>query len=261
MLDLGTPRAVNEVKLYLLDDGQDQPIAAPAEYRLEFATGNAPWKPVPGQARTPDKPAGHLPNIIRFPEIKITKLRVLFKNAPGKKSGMTEIEAWGPDKRPYVPASPPAGNFAFNADPKQDYPKASASFSDKFGGAPEKAIDGKISYRPTPMNRWTSFESPNTNDWLEVDFGTRKQVGRVLLHIFSDGGGVREPKSYVIEGWTGSEWKAAPKPVYDPAKPTGSMINTVTFPPISTTKIRAVFTHIGEGNSRSGLTEIEVWEK
>jgi len=111
------------------------------------------------------------------------------------------------------------------------------------------------------VNRWTSYESPNTSDWLAVDFGGKKQVGRVLLHVFSDGGGVREPKSYVVEGRTGSEWKAVPGQTNDPAKPTGSMINTATFPPVSTSKIRVVFTHIGEGKSRSGVTEIEVWEK
>ena len=111
------------------------------------------------------------------------------------------------------------------------------------------------------MNRWTSYGSPNSSDWLEVDFGAKKQFSRVLLHIFSDGGGVQPPKSYVIEGWNGTAWIAIPKQVCDPVKPTGSMINTVTFPAISTSKIRIVFTHLGQGETRSGLTELEVWEK
>jgi hypothetical protein len=260
-LDLGTPRAVNEVKLYLLDDGEGKPVVAPAAYRVEFANGTDAWKPIPGQTCEPKLPTGHMANLVRFPEMKIERLRVMFKNAPGKKSGMTEIEAWGPDVQPYVPARPPVGNLAYNPSPKVGFPKATASASDKFGGTPENAIDGKIIYRPTPLNRWTSYESPNASDWLEVDFGEKKKIGRVLLHIFSDGGGVRPPKSYSIEGWTGTEWIAIPKQTYDPVKPTGSMINTTTFPPISTSKIRVVFTHHGEGNSRSGVTEIEVWEK
>jgi hypothetical protein len=261
VLDLGMPRAVNEVKLFLLDDGGDQPVAAPAAYQLEYANGADPWKPVPGQVRTPEKPTGRMPNIIRFPEMKIEKLRVTFSNAPGRKSGMTEIEAWGPDTRPYVPARPPAGNIAFNPKPKEGFPKATASFSDQFGGIPENAIDGRISYRPTPMNRWTSYGSPNASDWLEVDLGEKKKVGRILMHVFSDGGGVRPPKSYVIEGWTGREWKAIPNQSHDPAEPTGGMINTTTFPPVSISKLRVVFTHIGQGDSRSGVTELEVWEK
>lgn len=261
VLDLGMPRAVDEVRLYLLDDGGEQPVAAPAGYQLEHANSGDSWKPVPGQVRTPEKPAGRMPNIIRFPEMKIRKLRVLFKNTPGRKSGMTEIEAWGPDTRPYVPARPPAGNIAFNPKPKEGFPKATASFSDQFGGIPENAIDGKISYRPTPMNRWTSYGSPNASDWLEVDLGEKKKVGRVLMHVFSDGGGVRPPKSYVVEGWTGSEWKPIPNQKQDPAEPTGGMINTTTFPPVSISKLRVVFTHIGQGDSRSGVTELEVWEK
>ena len=59
---------------------------------------------------------------------------MLLTNARGRKSGMTELEAWGPGTRPYVPARPPAGNLAFNPNPKEGYPKASASFSDRFGG-------------------------------------------------------------------------------------------------------------------------------
>jgi hypothetical protein len=39
------------------------------------------------------------------------------------------------------------------------------------------------------------------------------------------------------------------------------MINTATFPAISTSRIRVVFTHHGEGNSRSGVSEIEIWER
>ncbi len=261
ILDFGTSRAMNEVKLFVLDDGESHAIAAPTAFKLEYSESDGPWMIVPGQTRTPEHPAGHLPNTIRFPEMKVEKLRVMFKNAPGKKSGLTEIEAWGPDQSPYPVAAPPAGNLAFNPDPTKGFPHASASFSDQFGGMPERAIDGRISFRPTPMNRWTSYGSPNTRDWLEVDFGEKKRIGRVILHIFSDGGGVIPPKDYVIEGWTGSEWTAIPKQTYNPEKPTGGMANTVTFPPILIEKFRVVFYHMGGGDSRSGVTELEAWEK
>ncbi len=260
-LEFGTPRALNEVRLYLLDDGEGHTIAAPSAYKLEYAGGDGDWKDLPNQARKPEKPAGRMPNVIRFPEMKIEKLRVMLKNAPGKKSGMTEIEAWGPSEMPYPIAPPPAGNLAFNPKPLEGFPHASASFSDQFGGKPEFAIDGKLSFRPTPMNRWTSFGSPNETDWLEIDLSSKKKIGKVMVHIFSDGGGVKPPKSYTIEGWTGGVWKAIPKQAHDPEQPTGGMVNTVTFPPVSTDKIRAVFTHIGEGDSRSGVTEMEIWEK
>lgn len=261
ILNLGTSRAVDEVKLYLLDDGEGHDIAAPLAYKLESMDGEGPWREIPNQKRSPKTPAGHMPNDIRFPEMQVSKLRVMLKNAPGKKSGMTEIETWGPSVRPYPVAPPPAGNLAFNPDPKKGFPRASDSFSDQFGGTPDRAIDGKLSFRPTPMNRWTSYGSPNPDDWLEVDFGEKKKVGRAILHLFSDGGGVKAPKNYMVEGWTGTEWKEIPNQKMNPEEPTGGMANTVTFPPVTVDKLRVVFTHIGQGDSRSGVTELEVWEK
>ena len=260
-LDLGMPRGVNEVRLYLLDDGPDAPVTAPAGLQLQYAAEDGSWKPVPGAQCSPEKPAGRMPDRIRFPETKVAKFRVLIANAPGKKSGLTEIEAWGPAPRPYPVAPPPPGNIAFNPNPKDGFPKASASFSDKFGGLPEKTIDGKISFRPTPTNRWTSYESPNESDWLELDFGAPRKIGRVVVHVFDDGGGVRAPRAMGVEGWDGSSWKPVAGAVANPTKPSGGMANTLTFAPVTVAKVRVVFTHIGEGNSRSGATEIEVWEK
>ena len=126
---------------------------------------------------------------------------------------------------------------------------------------PESAIDGRIIYRATPTNRWTSYGSPHESDWLEVDFGAAKKVGRVVLHIYDDRGGVRPPKRVVVERWTGSAWEIVPEQGSSPGQPAGSAANTITFPPVDTSKLRVVFTHIGEGNSRSGVTEIEIWER
>ena len=70
---------------------------------------------------------------------------------------------------------------------------------------------------------------------------------------------MQAPKDYHLEGWTGSEWKKIPDQVKSPAVPTGNMGNTVTFPQVKLPKLRVVFTH--KGNARSGVTELEVWEK
>jgi hypothetical protein len=42
-----------------------------------------------------------------------------------------------------------------------------------------------------------------------------------------------------------------------PDRPTGGAVNTVTFKPVRTPKVRIVFTH--RGKSRSGVTEVEMW--
>ncbi|MFP6897908.1 MAG: discoidin domain-containing protein [Roseibacillus sp.] len=266
-VDLGMPRAITQVKLYLLDDGEGQPVAAPEGILLEYSDGDDAWKPVSiaGQAPRRPKPAGRRPYTIRFPEVKAQKLRASFIHAAGRRSGITEFEVWGPVTKgnPYAPAPPPAGNIAYNSDPKGGgFPKASASFHDRYGGIPASAHDGRIVYRATPTNRWTSYGSPNKDsDWFALDFGEKKNVARVVLHIYDDRGGVQAPKSYRVEQWTGEAWLGIPNQIKIPTKPAGSAVNTVTFPPVETSKLRVVFTHIGKGNTRSGLTEIEVWEE
>jgi hypothetical protein len=253
-VDLGAPRRIDTIKLYFLDDGTD--VVAPASYEVEVGHGET-WKPIADQSRSPQKPQGHRPNVITFAPMDVQQFRVVLTHGAGGKSGLTEIEAWGAGALPYKPAPPPAGNLAYN--PKPDgFPKATASFSDRFGGTPDKAIDGKIIFLPTPMNRWTSYGSSDASDWLQIDFGQEKELGRVVLHIYDDRGGVQPPAKYVIQTSAGSHWRDVENPTMNPADPTGGMANTVTFKPVKTSKIRVVFTH--KGKARSGVSEIETWQ-
>jgi hypothetical protein len=255
-VDFGTPRPVDTVKLYFLDDAGQ--ILAPASYAIEYWNEGA-WKPIPGQKHFPDRPIGHRPNSVTFPAMDVQKLRAVLTNADNGKSGLTEFEAWGDAKAgQYTPAPPPAGNLAFN--PKTEgFPKASASFSDRFGGTPDKAIDGRINFQPNPMNRWTSYGSPNKTDWLEVDFGAEKEIGRAELYIYDDRGGVQAPEKYAIQYWADGHWHDAQAQTAEPAVPTGGMDNTVTFKSVKTSKMRVIFTN--KGNARSGVTEMEVWRE
>ena len=257
VVDFGAPRSIDTVKLYLLDDGDGAGVKAPKSFELEYFDG-ANWKLVANQERSPPQPTGRRPNMIRFPVKEVTQLRIVMQHVPGGGSGLTELEAWGPGKLPYTPPPPPAGNLAFNGTGK-GYPQATASYTDRFGGAPAKAIDGKIIYQPTPMNRWTSYESPNKEDWLQIDFGQTQEIGRVVLHLYDDRGGVQPPRDYHIEVWTGDAWRQVTAKARDPQSPTGSLANTITFTPVTTSKVRVVFTH--QGKARSGVTELEIWRQ
>ena len=62
----------------------------------------------------------------------------------------------------------------------------------------EVELDSSL-VQPNPMNRWTSYESPNKEDWLEIDFGKTQEIGRVVLHLYDDRGGVQPPQDYNIE--------------------------------------------------------------
>jgi hypothetical protein len=195
---------------------------------------------------------------VSFPTLAIQKLRIVFTHGKGGRTGLTELEAWGELAGAFQIAPPPGGNLALNLR-GEGFPKANASFHDVFGGVPRLANDGKTVYRPNPINRWTSYGSPNATDWLEVDFGEPKEVGRLELCLYDDRGGVQPPASYTVQLWTGSEWQEAPGQTKTPAKPVGSAVNTVAFPRLTTAKFRVVFTH--QGNSRSGVTEILAWKE
>ena len=254
-VEFGTTRAVNAAKLYFLDD--EKGVVPPAEFDLEYWDGKV-WRPVPGQTRTPEKPTGRRANVVRFPVLEATRVRAVFRHAAGGKAGLTEFEVWGDAKLPVEPAPHPAGNLAHNPGDKP-FPKASASYADRFGGKPALAIDGKTNFLPSPTNRWTSYESPNETDWLEVDFGAAKAFSRVELAIYDDRGGVQPPTRYEVEHWDGKAWRAVTGAVRVPDKPAGGQFNEVRFDRVTAGKVRVVFTHAGK--ARSGVSEILVWNE
>jgi hypothetical protein len=143
--------------------------------------------------------------------------------------------------------------------PGNEYPKASASHSDRFGGTPEKSNDGKTVFDPNPVNRWTSYESTQSEDWLELDLGQPKTFSRLELAIYDDRGGVQAPESYRIEIWQEGKWVGVSDEVRAPEKPVGSQWNRVTFSKVTSSKVRIVFRH--KLPAKSGVTEIMLWEE
>jgi hypothetical protein len=251
-IDFGVQRPVHTVKLYLLDDGQR--IVPPAKIALEYWKGSE-WEPIPNQARLPAQPTGRRANTIRFPELTTQRLRVVLTHAACAKSGLTELEVWGDARLPVEPASPPAGNLALNPQGK-GFPKAEASFTSRYDRV-EMANDGIMNFNAAPHNRWTSFESPHKSDWLAINFGEPKRVGRVELAIYDDHGGVQPPADNKVEYFDGKDWRAVENVSRSLQRPTGGQYNEVRFDAVKTAKIRVVFVH--RGNARSGVSEILIW--
>ena len=256
-IDFGTPRPIESLKLFFLDDGSESRIVPPESVTVEgYAQGK--WFSIADQNATLKNVVGHKPTSIALKQVSLEKVRVTMQHASGGKSGLTEIEAWGPATLPLKAASPPAGNHAYN-DGSAPFPQATASHSDRFGGLPKNAIDGKVVFPPTPMNRWTSYESPNAQDWIQVEFKEPRKIGRAELYIYDDRGGVQPPKEYWAEYWTGKEWKRVSNEKHEPATPTGSVMNTCRFQAVETTKMRIVFVH--KAPAKSGVTELEFWSE
>jgi len=255
VIDFGEKRTIHTAKLYFLDD--EKKVVPPAQFDLEYWDEKA-WQPIPIQARAPEMPTGRRANAIRFPAVTAEKVRAVFHHADGGKSGLSEFEVWGDSNLPLAQPSHPPGNVAYNPGDKL-FPKATASFTDRFGGKPMSAIDGRTNFLPSPTNRWTSYESPNETDWLEVDFGSRKQFTRIELAIYDDQGGVQPPTKYQVEFWDGQAWQPVSNAKKSPQKPIGSQFNEVRFDQVKADKVRVVFTHAGK--ARSGVSEIFVWNE
>lgn len=255
-VDLGMPRPVELIKLYVLDDTgvPESNVRAPEAIRLESWTGQA-WQPVKFTAASTTI-EGHRPHTLQFPLLETAKLRITLKHAGRSRTGLTELEVWGKAKLPLQSLPHPTGNLAYN-DGTKPHPIASASFHDRFGGLPRLANDGITNFLPTPTNRWTSYESPDAQDWLELDFGTSIEFRRVELAIYDDRGGVQKPSDYEIQTWQEGNWQSVEGTVLNPQQPTGGQWNTARFIPVRSNKLRIVFTN--QGKARSGVTEVMVW--
>jgi hypothetical protein len=252
VLELGAKRRLHTVKLYLLEDGPA--LAAPEKIDLEYHDGKA-WQKVSETTRVPAQPEGRRANTIGFREVSTDRFRLTLTHRGKARTGLSEIEAWGDVVLPVAAPPPPAGNLAYNPTGK-GFPRLSASHTSRFDQV-SMANDGIISYQNRPHNRWTSYDSPNASDWLEVDFGTAKTVSRIELAIYDDRGGVQAPARYTVEYHDGKTWREASNQKKMPAVPVGGQLNEVRFDAVKTSKVRVVFTH--RGKARSGVSEILVW--
>ena len=276
VLDLGIPRRVDTLSLFLLDDeptllagtadaavpGRDaapSDVRAPKAISIETWNGTG-WEPLPITVRLPQRPAGHMANHLRFAPRELAKLRITLEPRPGMRVGLSEMELWGDAILPLVPAPPPTGNLAFNpgGEGSPEYPKATASHTSRYDQV-ERSIDGIVSYQTNPNNRWTAYESPHESDWLEVDFGEPRTFARLEVALYDDRGGVQPPERLHVEVLAAGEWTAVSDAIHTPHKPLGNALNEVTFTPVTAAKLRVVFTH--RGASRSGVSEIFVWEQ
>jgi hypothetical protein len=114
-----------------------------------------------------------------------------------------------------------------------------------------------INFLPTPTNRWTSYESPNERDWLELNFGEAREFRRIELAIYDDRGGVQAPRGFELEYWDGANWQAIPDVEKTPQQPVGGELNTARFEPITASKLRIWFQHASP--AKSGVTEVLIW--
>lgn len=247
-LDFGAPRAVDELRLYFVDDGEGAAVRAPAGYAVETWTRGA-WRAVASQRRTPRDPEGRRANVVAFPRLTTSKLRVVLVHRAGARSGLTELEAWSRAPLDTTPPRATSSDLALGA-------RASASFTGRSDGV-EQVNDGVIAFTRYSRNRWTAYGTPNASDWIQLDLDSTRTVRTVELYLWGDDRGVKAPKRYTVEYWTGRDWSEAAVVSRRPEQPLASAVNTVIIRPVRTTKLRVVFEH--DRPAASGVTEVEVY--
>lgn len=120
------------------------------------------------------------------------------------------------------------------------YPAASASAGTAASGV-DQAVDGRIWFFPNVRNYWSSAGSTAGRPWFAVDFGPERRIGSVQLSFFADGTTFQAPTTYVIQSWTGTSWRDVPNAHATPAQPVANGENTVTFPAVTTSRLRVRF--------------------
>ncbi|MFI7204499.1 discoidin domain-containing protein [Micromonospora aurantiaca (nom. illeg.)] len=92
-IDFGSPKTVDELRLYVKDS---RPAGAtyrpPASYQVQYHDGSA-WVNVGAQVGTPAAPQGNYNNV-RFAAVAAQRIRVVLTHASGARSGLTEVQAY-----------------------------------------------------------------------------------------------------------------------------------------------------------------------
>ena len=253
-VDFGVGRPIAAVKSYFYDDRAE--VLPPASYDVQFWDGEA-WINVPRQSRSPREPTGRRANVVSFPEIETSKIRLVLAHQKGASSGVTEIEVWGYANQPLPEPTAAARNIAFNGG-DGGFPKASASYT-----SPRVRLDHlndmQIAFTRYSRNRWTAHGSPNTHDWVAIDFGEPKIVEVVDLYLYGDGRDVEAPKAYVVQFWEGEQWIEAEVRSRHPSDPTAWAMNRVRIVRVETERIRVVFEH--DLPAFTGVTELMLWSR
>lgn len=252
-LDFGVSRKFDTIALYWLDDELPSLVGKPLGVRLDVYQGNQ-WKSLAPYEIT-KSPVGHTASRYTFAAVTASRVRLTIAGQSEKQVGLTEFEVWGPADQDLSSPIVPSGNIAA-AREDHEFPKAAASFTSPFDTAGE-AIDGLVNFAAEPRNRWTSYQSPATEDWLEVDFGKVESFDRAEIGFYDDGGGVQLPKSFKLEVLSNGSWLTIDVKTQKPETINGTQMTEVEFARVAANKIRIILQH--RGRARSGLTELRVF--
>lgn len=172
--------------------------------------------------------------------VRTSRIRVVLENRPGFASGLSELETWSRDEP--SAATAPVPNVALGAS-AGERPTLTASFSDDEGSL--AAInDGEAAFNYYTRSRWSTLGTPRQRDWVEIDFGTTREVRRAEVYFWAwESRGTAAPRAWSVEYWDGNGWSPVRTAGHDPPTPMAMALNVLAFDPVSTTRLRFWFRH------------------
>ncbi|GAA5066012.1 hypothetical protein HNP84_001225 [Thermocatellispora tengchongensis] len=243
-IDFGSPQTFNEVWLHFRDTRPASgTYRAPSAYDIQYWNGSS-WATVSGQVKSPATPRANFNKVI-FAPVTAQRVRMLATNASGAKTGLTEIKIFNRGG-----AQPPA-NRALSATASCSYTSSWESCAAVNNGDEPAAsnIPG-----PNQGTRWGTW--PQTGQhWADLTWSTAQTLNRAEVYFFDDDQGIDMPSSWKLQYWNGSAYADVPGAgAYTLAK---DQYNTVTFTPVTTTRLRVLLT--GTGASSVGLLEVKAY--
>ncbi|HEX8353627.1 MAG TPA: SBBP repeat-containing protein [Pyrinomonadaceae bacterium] len=274
-VDFNGAKSISEVDVFSLQDSYAPP-AEPTEglvfsrygvtaFDLLYWDGGA-WAAVPGASVVGNDRVWRK---LTFPAVTTTKLRVMVRNALAGRSRLVEVEAWGVADS----VTPPPAGTRVNAALASNGGVASASSTTTqaelpgLDFSPAGVTDGDrkgLSWEHG--GGWRDATNNAYPDWLQVDFAAPTAVEEIGVFSLQDGyGSPSEPTeqttftkygvtSFEAQYWDGSGWVTVPGGV---VTNNSGVWRRLTFPAVTTTKVRVVVNSALAGRSR--LVEVEAW--
>jgi hypothetical protein len=107
---------------------------------------------------------------------------------------------------------------------------------------------------PNLGTRWGTWPATG-QQWAELQWSSSQSVGRAQVYFFDDNQGIDLPASWSLQYWNGSSYVSVPGASGYPVA--ANQYNTVTFSPVSTTRLRVVLN--SNGSSSVGLLEVKAF--
>nr|BFE61210.1 hypothetical protein GCM10020063_057360 [Dactylosporangium thailandense] len=201
-IDLQGERSIDDVRVYFYNTTTTatvQGYAPPAQFTVSYDDGSG-WKLVPSEFRSPAYPRGNL-NQVRFPSVKAKKLRITVQHAPGAKTGIKEVQAFGTGV-----AAPAAVNNPPLADAWLDSSYSQAGSARIIGlaqddGDPGTALTSAWTVADAPDGGSAAFEPANAPSTV----ARFTKSGRYTLRLTVTNGQATSTKDVVVNATALSE--------------------------------------------------------